>query len=63
MKRLFAGMAAALLAAVLFFPVKAEAISAQQAILMDAQTGRILYEKSVPALYIMRKKRIPSETY
>ncbi len=40
-------MAAALLAAVLFFPVKAEAISAQQAILMDAQTGRILYEKNI----------------
>ncbi|MBQ6839787.1 MAG: hypothetical protein IJO45_03755 [Oscillospiraceae bacterium] len=45
MKRLFAGMAAALLAAVLFFPVKAQAISARSAILMDAQTGRVLYEK------------------
>ena len=43
MKRLIAGMAAALLAAVLVFPCKA--ISAQSAILMDAQTGRVLYEK------------------
>ena len=45
MKRLFAGMAAALLAAVLFFPFRAQAISAQKAILMDACTGRVLYEK------------------
>ena len=46
MKRIFAGMAAALLAAVLFFPVKANALSAKSAVLMDAQTGRILYEKN-----------------
>ena len=46
MKRLFAGMAAALLAAVLFFPCSVQAISAQKAILMDAGTGRILYEKN-----------------
>lgn len=45
MKRLFAGVAAALLAAALALPCKA--ISAQNAILMDAQTGRILYEKNV----------------
>lgn len=38
-------MAAALLAAVLFFPVPVQAVSAQRAILMDAQTGRVLYEK------------------
>ena len=38
-------MAAALLAAVLFFPCKVQAISAKSGILMDAQTGRILYEK------------------
>ena len=44
MKRIFAGMAAALLAAVSFFPVKAQALSAQKAILMDAHTGRVLYE-------------------
>ena len=46
MKRLFAGMAAALLAAVLFFPVKVSAISAESAILLDANTGRVLYEKN-----------------
>lgn len=45
MNKLFARMAAALLAAVLLFPCKAQAISAQSAILMDAQTGRVLYEK------------------
>ena len=39
-------MAAALLAAVLFFPTYANAISAANAILMDAQTGRVLYEKN-----------------
>ena len=44
-KKKFAGMAAALLAAVLFFPVRAQGISAQRAILMDAGTGRVLYEK------------------
>ena len=43
MKRLFAGMAAALLAAVLIFPCKA--VSADSAILIDAGTGRVLYEK------------------
>ncbi len=47
MKRIFAGMAAALLAAVLFFPCSAQAVSAQSAILVDAQTGRTLYEKQV----------------
>ena len=46
MKRIFAGMAAALLAAVLFFPCKAYAISAQCAIMLDGQTGRVLYEKN-----------------
>ena len=45
MKRLFAGMAAALLAAVLFFPCRVQALSAQSAILLDGQTGRVLYEK------------------
>ena len=38
-------MAAALLAAVLLFSVEAEALSAQRAILIDAATGRVLYEK------------------
>jgi len=46
MKRLFAGMAAALLAAVLFFSLKVGAVTADSAILMDAQTGRVLYERN-----------------
>ena len=46
MKRLFAGTAAALLAAGLNFPVKGYALSAEKAILADAATGRILYEKN-----------------
>ena len=45
MKRSIARMAAALLAAVLFFSTDVKAISAQRAIVMDAQTGRVLYEK------------------
>ena len=45
MKRLFARMAAALLAAILIFPVETRAISAEHAIVTDATTGRILYEK------------------
>lgn len=40
------GMAAVLMAAVLFFPGRVNAISAQRAILMDAQTGRVLFEKN-----------------
>ena len=43
MRRLFAGTAAAILAAALVFPCKA--LSAESAILLDAQTGRVLYEK------------------
>ena len=35
-----------MLAAVLFFPVQASAISAEKAILMDAVTGRVLYERN-----------------
>ena len=46
-KRLFTGMTAALLAVVLFFNYEASAISARSAILMDATTGRILYEKDI----------------
>ena len=37
--------AAAILAAVLLYPGYAQAVSAQKAILVDAQTGRIIYEK------------------
>lgn len=44
MKRILAG-AAVLLAAVLFLQAPVHAISAQKAILLDAQTGRVLYEK------------------
>ena len=45
LKRIFAGVAVGILAAILFLPVKAGAISAECAILIDAQTGRVLYEK------------------
>ena len=38
-------MAAALLAAILIFPLNAQGLSAQKAVLMDAQTGRLLYAK------------------
>ena len=44
LKRLFAGVAAAFLAATLFLPCKG--ISAKNAILLDAATGRTLYEKA-----------------
>ena len=44
MKRFFAGTAA-IAAAVLFLSLPAGAISAQKAILLDAETGRVLYEK------------------
>ena len=47
MKRLFAGMTAALLAVVLAFSFPAEAISAQSAIVMDCTTGRILYSRQM----------------
>ncbi|MBQ5608464.1 MAG: D-alanyl-D-alanine carboxypeptidase [Oscillospiraceae bacterium] len=46
MRKIFAGMAAALLAAVLLFSCNVNAVSADSAILMDAQTGRVLYEKN-----------------
>ena len=45
MKRFMTGTVAALLAAVLLLPFDAGALSAQKAVLIDAQTGRILYEK------------------
>ena len=47
MKRLFAGMTAALLAVVLAFSFPVRAISAQSAVLMDCTTGRILYSKQM----------------
>ena len=44
MRKLIAGMVAVLLAAVSAFPVRA--ISAECAIVLDASTGRVLYEKN-----------------
>ena len=40
------GMAAALMAAILFFPLEVYAVSAEHAIVLDAATGRVLYEKN-----------------
>lgn len=45
MKSKIFGTVAVILAAVLFFPCRVGAISAQRAIVMDGQTGRVLYEK------------------
>ena len=45
MKRLFAGMTAALLAVILVFSLPVNAISAESAMLMDCTTGRVLYSK------------------
>lgn len=44
-KKIILRTAAALLAAVLLYPGNAAAISAQKAILMDGQTGHVLFEK------------------
>ena len=46
MKRLIATAAAALLAAACVLPMGAEAISAKRAFLLDAVSGRVLYEKN-----------------
>ena len=46
MKRLFIGTAAALLAAVLLVPQRAEAISAKSAAVMDPISGRLLFDKN-----------------
>lgn len=45
MKRMITGMAAALLAAILFIPCGANAVSAEKAIVVDGLTGRVLYER------------------
>ena len=45
MKRLIAWAVAAVTAAALFFPVPVRAISAKKAILLDGNSGRVLYEK------------------
>lgn len=46
MKRFFATAAAALLAAAVFFPLRAAAVSARKAYVLDAVSGRVLYEKN-----------------
>ena len=45
MKRSILRTAAALLAAVLLYPVSSGAVSANKAVVMDCATGRVLYEK------------------
>lgn len=47
MKRLFAGVTAALLAVTFLFSVSCRAISAKSAVLMDCTTNRILYSKDI----------------
>lgn len=47
MKRMLAGMTVMLLTAILVFPCNA--IAAEKAILQDAQTGRVIYEKNADA--------------
>ena len=51
MKQRIAGMAATLLAAVLLFSPKAQAISAQHGVLLDAGTGRLLFERNADAYF------------
>ncbi|MGM9659861.1 MAG: D-alanyl-D-alanine carboxypeptidase family protein [Faecousia sp.] len=46
MKRFFAGAAAALLAAALVFPTPAGAVSARRAYVLDAVSGRVLFERN-----------------
>ena len=46
MKRIFTGITAAILVVILVFPYKVLGVSAQNAVVLDAQTGRILYEKN-----------------
>ena len=46
MKRLFAGTAAALLAAVLILPREARAVCAEKALSLDAVSGRVLFDKN-----------------
>ncbi len=46
LKKRIARMAATLLSAILFLPCNAQALFAQNAILLDANTGRVLFEKN-----------------
>lgn len=45
MKKMFVLTAATLLAAVSLLPIQADALSAQKAVLLDAASGRVIYEK------------------
>lgn len=45
MKRIFTGAVAVVIAAASFLPIQANALSARKAIVLDGQTGRVLYEK------------------
>lgn len=49
MRRLVCGAVAVFLAAALYVPCRAEAVSAQSGIVLDGQTGRVLYEKNADA--------------
>ena len=49
MKQVMIRTAAAILAAVLLYPASAWAISAEHAIVLDGQTGRVIYEKDADA--------------
>ena len=46
LKRLFAGMTAALLAVISLFSIPTQAISARSAVVVDCTTGRILYSRN-----------------
>lgn len=46
MKRIIAGTAAALLAAVLIFPIQTKAVSARSAYVMDGVSGRVLFARN-----------------
>ncbi len=48
-KRLFGMTAAVLIAAVVFLPVRTAALSAEKAIVLDAATGRVIFEKNADA--------------
>ena len=48
-RRIFAGITAAMLAAILFLTIPVKAISAEKAILLDAATGRVLFDQNADA--------------
>ena len=61
MKQLFAGAAAALLAVALLIPMKAEAVSARRAYVLDAVSGRVLFSRSADerSLIVVNKADLP----